>query len=490
MNKNFAESFHLRFCCVVLTAITGIAASGCAPQDSPDIPDIETPDSPGIEIGTITVDAGEYDRTNTLIRFQTSADKIFGDPMKFRREGYFHYLNEETDLELLRDNTLVLVEEGRTRTRLTVQWDDHSDFDWRTAPGKGALVWVLTGETPGGSTRTFKLMLEEGPSLARPITVEDSDNTHFMVNQGSKPLLRYNYGVVQDSSNARSLDRSFFIHPIWTPSGEIITGESSPEHGTHAGVSNYWNTIQHVNRQLNFWELGDNPGRKVPDDLGPSITEGPVFTSLEFINKGLYNGNTIFRELYSIKAYPLSGENVQLVDISIRQKSIPENLRYIPLEEGATGIMDEEGNLVEGTSMDLLQSNNATFALSGKAEWYTDDVSLDVLTSEGKNRIDGDGTAARWIDVSGPVGSHWGGLAMFDHPSNQKYPTPVTIRADIPYFGYAFTKNTPHTVIMDDPLNLVYRILVHDGHPDMELNERIAQDFANPPTVTFQPLKM
>ena len=489
MNKNYAKDFHLQFCCVVLTAIIGIAASGCAPQDSPDIPDTEIQSSPGIEIGTITVDAGEYDRTNTLIRFQTSADKIFGDPMKFRREGYFHYLNEETDLELLRDNKLVLVEEDRTRYRLTVQWDDHADFDWRTVPGKGALVWVLSGETPRGSTRTFKLMLEEGPSLARPITVEDSDNTHFTVNQGSKPLLRYNYGVVQDSSNARSLDRSFFIHPIWTPSGEIITGESSPEHGTHAGVFNYWNTIQHVNRQLNFWELGDNPGRKVPDDLGPSITEGPVFASLEFINKGLYNGNTIFRELYIIKAYSIPEEELRLVDISVRQKPIPENSRYIPLEEGATGI-DEEGNLVEGTSMDLLRSNTGSIAFSGKAEWLSDDVSLDALTSEGKNRIDGDGTAARWVDLSGPLGNNWGGLAMFDHPSNQRYPTSVTIHSKIPYFGYAFTKNGPYTATMNEPLNLVYRILVHDGRPDRELNERISQDFANPPSVTFISSKM
>ncbi len=478
MNKNFAKGLHLQFCCALLTAVV-IATSGCAPQGSP-----------GIELGTITVDAGEYDRTNTLIRYQTTADKIFGDPMKFRREGYFYYTNEETDLELLRDNKLVLVEEGGSQSRTIVQWDDHADFDWRTVPGEGALVWALTGETPRGSTRTFKLMLEEGSSLSRPVTVEDSDNKHFTVNQGDKPLLRYNYGVVQDGGNSRSMDRSFSIHPIWTPSGEIITGESSPEYGTHAGLFNYWNTIQYVNKRLNFWELGNNPGRKVPDELGPSITEGPVFTSLEFINKGLHNGNTMFRELYIIKAYSLLEEKLQLVDIAIRQNSIPENMRYIPLEEGATGIIDEEGNVVEGTSMELLQSNNSTIAFSGKAEWYSDGVSLDVLTSEGKNRIDGDGTAARWVDLSGPLGNNWGGLAMFDHPSNQKYPTPVAINSKIPYFGYAFTKNGPHTVVMDNPLNLVYRILIHDGRPDMELNERIAQDFANPPAVTFKSLKM
>ena len=228
----------------------------------------------------------------------------------------------------------------------------------------------------------------------------------------------------------------------------------------------------------------------MPDELGPSITEGPVFISLDFLNKGLYNGNTIFRELYIIKAYSLSDVNLQLIDISIRQNSIPENMRYIPLEEGATGITDEEGNVVEGTSMDLLQSNNGSIAFSGRAEWYSDGVSLDVLTSEGKNRFEGDGTAARWVDFSGPLGNNWGGLAMFDHPSNQKYPTPVTIHAKIPYFGYAYTKNGPHTVVMDDPLKLLYRILVHDGHPDMELNERIAQDFTNPPAVTFKSLKM
>ena len=92
--------------------------------------------------------------------------------------------------------------------------------------------------------------------------------------------------------------------------------------------------------------------------------------------------------------------------------------------------------------------------------------------------------------MSGPLGNNWGGLAMFDHPSNQRYPTPVTIHSKIPYFGYAFTKNGPYTATMNEPLNLVYRILVHDGRPDRELNERISQDFANPPSVTFTSSKM
>ena len=116
-------------------------------------------------------------------------------------------------------------------------------------------------------------------------------------------------------------------------------------------------------------------------------------------------------------------------------------------------------------------------------------MNLDILTSEGKGREDGNATPARWIDYTGPLGEEWGGLVMFDHSSNVRYPTALRIHPTMPYFCYALAKDEPYTITSDSPLELSYRFLVHNGHPDKETNNRLAYDFVNPPEVTWQPVE-
>jgi hypothetical protein len=46
-----------------------------------------------------------------------------------------------------------------------------------------------------------------------------------------------------------------------------------------------------------------------------------------------------------------------------------------------------------------------------------------IVTSEGKKDKDAWGTRAKWCDCYGPVEGKTVGIAMFDHPSNPRYPT-------------------------------------------------------------------
>jgi hypothetical protein len=89
-------------------------------------------------------------------------------------------------------------------------------------------------------------------------------------------------------------------------------------------------------------------------------------------------------------------------------------------------------------------------------------VPLDVLTSEGKDRIGANTTSARWLDYTGPLGNQWGGLVIFDHPANPCYPTPLRVHAELPYFCCPFFQNKPYTVYSSKP-GSTYRFLIHNG---------------------------
>jgi len=78
---------------------------------------------------------------------------------------------------------------------------------------------------------------------------------------------------------------------------------------------------------------------------------------------------------------------------------------------------------------------------------------------------------------------------MFDHPLNKRYPTPLRIHPDMPYFCFAFAKNEPFAISSNDPLNLTYRVVVHNGRPDKETNEQLARDFTDPPRINWKPAR-
>jgi hypothetical protein len=74
-----------------------------------------------------------------------------------------------------------------------------------------------------------------------------------------------------------------------------------------------------------------------------------------------------------------------------------------------------------------------------------------------------------------------------DHPSNPNYPNVARIHpTTLPFFCYVPSHDKPLTIATDKPTVFRYRVLIHDGRPDKELNERVARDFADPPVVVVE----
>ena len=484
--KKIRQNFNPVILCIILIVTVSMLIIECGQKKSTEV-----------VLGTMTIDTGDYDRINTIVRYQCLPADIFGDPAKFRREGFFHYIGDAADLSLLRDNHFVLEEVGGQGAKVNVQWAGESDFDWERISGRGALVWILDGKTPAGTKRTFKLVLVKGTAPSGPISVIDINNKQILVKYNDKSIFRYNNGIIQEKEGESGpYDRAAYMHPVWTPAGKVITQDFSHEHNHHRGIFQAWKTIKFGDLETTFWDMGEKPGRKVPDELGPSIAEGTVFSELVIYNKGVYKGNTLMREVKVIRIYAVPEEDGFLFDIYLTQMPVdPKKPKIIPTETTtATVIVDgkvqriTKGESKSSVSMELLQYNYGGMTFRGTDEWLPKDVPVDVLTSEGKTRVNGNESEAGWVDFTGPLGDNWGGLVMFDHPINQRYPTPVRIHPDIPYFCYNFTKNGPYTVTMDNPIRLVYRFLVHNGKPDKELNERIAGDFVNPPEIKWEAL--
>jgi hypothetical protein len=413
-----------------------------------------------IPLGTFTIKAGSYQRFDVPIRYECRLDDL---------------LNGQA-LSIDDDHHLLLEEQDGQKSKIDAQWEPEAGFEWDSTGNTGTLVWILAGITEKGAIRTFKLILKNGPPQPGSFAVEDIRQKYLLIKKNSRPILRYNYGIVRRTEGeATPYDRAAYIHPLWTPTGKVVTGDFSPEHIHQRGIFFAAHAVKFGEIQANFWELGKENGRTLPDDLNPKVMMGPVFSELVVHNKGTVEGKIRFKEVTTTRVYSLPRDDFWLFDIRVRQVPVDPN----------------QPNVLPATtlSMEWQQAFYGGMAFRGISEWLPKGVPLDVLTSEGKDRIGANTTSARWLDYTGPLGNQWGGLVIFDHPANPCYPTPLRVHAELPYFCCPFFQNKPYTVYSSKPLDLTYRFLIHNGRPNKETNERLANDFSHPPEVTWKVMK-
>jgi hypothetical protein len=90
-----------------------------------------------------------------------------------------------------------------------------------------------------------------------------------------------------------------------------------------------------------------------------------------------------------------------------------------------------------------------------------------LLFSDGSTNDRPTGIFADWADLSGKIdggANQAAGIAIFDHPSNPRHPTPwYGGTGPGHYINAAFLFHEPMDLPAGQPLTLRYRVLVHDG---------------------------
>ncbi len=88
------------------------------------------------------------------------------------------------------------------------------------------------------------------------------------------------------------------------------------------------------------------------------------------------------------------------------------------------------------------------------------------------------GKTSRWVDYSGPSGpKSIEGICYMDHPENVHHPSPWHVRRD-GWMESAFNLASAYGVARDHPLDLRYRLLIHEGFPSIESLDQAWSRFA------------
>jgi len=338
-----------------------------------------------------------------------------------------------------------------------------------------AKLWfILNGVSEKNSARKFVLKLEDKIAFGQSKVSLKKDHQDLSLLVNEKPILSYRFATTFPPKGIDPIyKRSGFIHPLWSPGGEILSRIQPPDHYHHYGIWGPW-TVTHIEeRKVDFWNLASGEGTvKFAGFL--SEAEGAIFSGFKALQQHIDFGakgadQIAMNEILDVRAWNI-GEKVWIVDYTTSLNS--------PLENGI-----------------MLDAYRYGGGIGWRAteKWHKDNCT--VLTSDNKTRIDADGSFARWCLVEGESGVEKGrsGILFLSHPSNRMHPEPMRIwpldanggRGDM-YFEFVPIRHDDWKLEPKQNYTLKYRMVVFDGKIDAKTAEKYWQAFANQPIVTFK----
>jgi hypothetical protein len=327
------------------------------------------------------------------------------------------------------------------------------------------LFWMLEGPVNPG---TFHYeLVKTRHEFEMPVINAVKEDGYLVLKYQSKNLISYRYEIMYPPVGIDSAyERSGFIHPLWTPHGQVLTRIQPPDHYHHYGIWNPWTRVLFEGDTIDFWNLKDKKGT-VHFAGFRKITEGTVFCEYEVLHE-----HVVFKKDGS--------EKVALNELQRIRVYKPQNDYYI---------MDMEMNYVcaSQSPFGILEYRYSGLGWRTTGEW--NNTNSEILTSEGKTRNDADGSRARWYIAQGSLGNDYGGAMVMSSPDNFNHPEPIRVwPADANDGGDVFTnfapnKNTDWLIVPGKKATLKYRFIVFNGKLNSAEADNLWRYYVSSPVV-------
>ena len=338
--------------------------------------------------------------------------------------------------------------------------DNNQPVDVQVESGPAPrAVWIIRDRLPAGQLRRYRLTPATKNTLASAVTTRD-DTKGLTVKIGNRTALRYNEAVVPSSIPGKpEYRRSGYIHPVYDPEGRVVSDDMAPDHAHQHGIMFPYEKVKFEDRRLNFWEPSNGT---VSHDRTEATIDGPVFggfrVALHHDENDLPGGlKPVLRETWEVHVYNIS--DYFLFD-------------FVSVQTCA------------GDQPVLIEKNNyGGLAMRCNRNWFDHPGESEYLTSEGKTRTNGNQTRPRWVDLYGLIDGKASGVAVMDHPSNFRFPQPVRLHPQKPYFCFSPMAVDSFGIEPGAPFVSRYRFLIHIGKPNAAQIEALWYDYAEPAQV-------
>ena len=333
----------------------------------------------------------------------------------------------------------------------------------------GEATFVLPLQR-AGETLTLTLGAARGSEAEHGVDVRKEDGRLQVRVEGRMAFVyQMDRDALPRSGIKPEFKRAGYLHPVYSPSGKIVTDDYPSNHVHHHGIWTPWTKTKFQGRSPDFWNMGTKTGRE--DFLTLDRTwDGPVHGGFE--------------------------ARLQMVDLSAPKPvaALNETWRVTSYRVAATGgaasvnVFDLEvtQTCATGDPLILPEYHYGGFGIRGADAWNGPGAAALFLTSEGvSDRVAGNNTRARWCFLGGRLDGAIAGTAVLGHPANFRAPQPLRLHPNMPYFSYVPQQLGEFSIEPGKPYVARFRFVTTDGAPDRSRIDAFWHGYARPASVTL-----
>ena len=310
------------------------------------------------------------------------------------------------------------------------------------------------------TVRGGDLKLTETPDTIR---ISQRDKTVLEYVKTARPVPE---GIEQHFS------RSGYIHPIYTPTGQELTGDYPEDHAHQHALFFAWTKAGYDGKEVDFWNQAKDLGRiEFREVVERKQEEQKVSFSVKhaFMVKVGDKWIDVLHEVWTVTVHQTSADHF-LFDISSVQRCVTD--KPLTLGKYHYGGMAIRGNYKW---------------LKGEEDHSLKPGDLQFLTSDGKDRKEGNHTRPNWVALSGQIDGQDVSVAVFCSPKNFRAPQAVRIHPNKPYFCFSPMVEGSFKIASDEDYVSRYRYLVTSKAADVNLIQKHWHEYAKVEEIPTNP---
>ncbi|HXG67436.1 MAG TPA: PmoA family protein [Blastocatellia bacterium] len=335
----------------------------------------------------------------------------------------------------------------------------------------GRQATFVLPELKANTVKRFRLEAWKPGAAVQGVETVREGNKLILRTAGRQALAYQSQGELPRADIKPIFRRGGYLHPVYTPSGRVVTDDYPPKHLHHHGIWFAWTKTEFGGRKPDFWNMGEGTGAVEFVALAGTWS-GPVHGGFQarhrYVDLSGPEPQTVLNEVWEVLAY----------GVGHKELTFPGAKPYSMFDLVSTQ------TCAAATPLVLPEYHYGGMGFRGHRQWDGKENTF-FLTSEGKDRSNGHGTRARWCHIGGRVDGQLVGIAILGHPDNFRAPQPMRIHPDEPFFCFAPSQMGRWEIAPGKPYISRYRYVVTDGPPDRAELERLWNDYANPPEVTI-----
>lgn len=254
------------------------------------------------------------------------------------------------------------------------------------------------------------------------LSLNETDDA-IRISLRGKPVLEYvKTARPVPEGLAKHYRRSGYIHPVYTPNGQQISGDYPRDHAHQHALFFAWTKTTFDGKEYDFWNQAKQSARI-------------EFREVENISREEKQVS------FSVKHAFTVGQGDERIDAlneiwTVTVHHTPNDHFLFDIESVQTCASDKP--------LILEEYHYGGMAFRANDQWFHEKAGPNnspndqlFLTSEGKDRLSGNHTRPDWVAMTGPLDGQKATLAVFCSPQNFRAPQHVRLHPTKPYFCFA-----------------------------------------------------